>query len=159
LKASFKTIFSLFIVLIISTLVLVGVYSVKPTEITQEEGFEITIMATNNNGQVLFSTQLTVNGGNVFEAFSLADERTDEINIYSVDSSFGKYIESFEVNGVRYGDIDTYVIFYTDDPENSTTQWGTLTANGVEYGSMSSGASSVLAKEGMTYIISSDLAG
>lgn len=158
MKPIIKTIFSVFVVLIISSLILVGVYTSKPVETPQEE-LEITIIFANNSGDVLFSSQVTITGGYVFDAFSLLDERTQEITINSVDSTFGEYVESFEVNGIKYGDLNTYVFFYTDDSEYSTTQWGTLTTNGKEYGSMSSGPSSILAKEGMTYIIASDLAG
>ncbi|MBD5632272.1 MAG: DUF4430 domain-containing protein [Clostridia bacterium] len=55
------------------------------------------------------------------------------------------------VNG-KANTLNSYWMLYTNDTENSNTEWGTVDYEGEVYGSATLGAESLIIKESSTYI-------
>lgn len=75
-------------------------------------------------------------------------EADGELSFEYADSDYGAYITS--INGVA-NDNDSYWMLYTSDAEYATTEY-TAVYDGKTYGQATLGASTLLVKEGESYI-------
>jgi len=103
----------------------------------------VIIIASNDVMEITSETTLL----DYMEALKNKNELTYEA---TESETYGKYITS--INDKTAGISQSWMI-YTSDAENSNSEWRTIPYNEKEYASASSGISSLIIKEGETYIL------
>ncbi|HQC55221.1 MAG TPA: hypothetical protein PKX91_05830 [Clostridia bacterium] len=128
----------------------------KPKEepVVAEEPFEITIMFLNKENIVLKTNKLEVKGGYLEAALvSVVNSSEGKLEFASTTSAYGTFINSFTIDGTKYGTgAGEFVAMYHDDAENYNQAWGSVTIEEKFYGSSTLGMSTLPVKEGKTYI-------
>ena len=157
MKKSTKTVLSLIIMLVLSSLAIIGVNSVNPFfgDGGDDLSKSITVIFADENGGILFSEEFETSSEFLEEVLTELDEKRVDLSFEVVDSDFGSYYETFTLNGIRYGGaINDFVGLFSDDTEYSTDSFGApVIVDGNSYQSLSMGASSIPVKDGYTYVI------
>lgn len=156
MKALTKTILSLFVVLVLAGLSLIGITDINPFNQRPPDStaISITIIILDEPGNVLLSEEIQVEGGSLEEALTILDQANENISFSLKESEMGSFYESFTVAGTTYGGGTTYVLLYCNDPEYSTNEWGASIILGDEtYDSATVGASMLYLKKGMKYLL------
>ena len=125
----------------------------KPEEV---EGAEVTVKLVSATGTVVFS-HTKVTDADTLDAliYELNGDESLNVKFNMVDSSYGKYLTSFEVGSNVYGNEmnGEYVVFYSSisDIEYSTTEW-TMDVEGTTYYSAMVGVTQMPIQDNQTYI-------
>jgi hypothetical protein len=135
-----KVLKSLALIIIITLLATSFAACGKTTYVTIDEN-SVIIVASNEIMEITSETTLL--------DYMKALEDKEELTYKTTESTYGAFIT--EINDKTAGISQSWMI-YTDDSENSNAEYGTLPYNETVYNSASLGVSSLIIKEGKTYI-------
>ena len=106
------------------------------TDMVDESNSDTVVIAVTGEvaeGTTLLDYMQSINGGEILKS-------------YVIENGMVTCINGMKASG------NTYWMLFTDDVENSNSDWGSVTVEGITYNSASLGAESLVVKSGCTYI-------